>query len=372
MKTFQALLSALLLAAAMPAAAQQTRLLTPDRYNDYGLVYSLPVTELRVSVTATRTLRQAGPYYQYAKKFLGTDDVVTADAEIWTIDNVTVTPYGVADPDEKYLMQLKPGSTTYIGVASDGMLLSINARPVQPEAPAPKPKRIAQKPFTGREYLKFVDEDFTASQSKASQAQLLSESLMEVRDARISLTRGTADQMPTDGRQLELMLNSLAEQEDALTAAFAGRESKVTVTREFTFRPEKEGRSVLFRLSDFGGFTDADDYSGAPVYITIDNIRDAEFPRDEKGNEKKMPKDAVVYALPGTARVTLSFDGATLWSDDLGMSQFGAVFGLNPSLFSSKKEPAYAIFDPATGALRELGAAQSQPLPEPQQEEPEE
>lgn len=41
---------------------------------------------------------------------------------------------------------------------------------------------------------------------------MLAESLMEIREAKVSLTRGTAETMPTDGRQLELMLESLRHQ----------------------------------------------------------------------------------------------------------------------------------------------------------------
>ncbi len=37
------------------------------------------------------------------------------------------------------------------------------------------------------------------------------------------------------------------------------------------------------------------------------------------------------------------------------MAQMGVVFGLEPNLFTDKKEPAYVIFDPTTGAIRELG-----------------
>ncbi len=337
------------------APAQQTRTLTADKHNEYGLVYSLPVTELRIEVTATKTVRKAGPYWKYAKKYIGTDKVVRDDGEEWTIDRVSVTPYGVADPESRWLMQLKPGATTYICVADDGMLLAINA---EAQAPAPakaKAPAKAPKAFTGKEYLQYVGEDFIASQSSAKQAQLLAESLMEVRDAKVSLTRGTAESMPTDGRQLELMLASLSEQEAALTAAFAGSETVATVQRTFTYRPEKKGKEVLFRLSDFGGFTDADDYSGAPVYIEIGGIREASLPTDADGAEKKLPKDAVMYALPGTATVTLSASGRKLFSEEMPMAQFGTVFGLAPSLFTSKKEPSYATFDPATGALREIG-----------------
>ncbi len=96
--------------------AQQTKILTADKHNEYGLVYTLPITSLEIEVTAKRTVSKAGPYYQYAKKFIGTDKVIKQDAESWTITDVTVTPYGVPDKDNRYLMQLKSGALTYIGV----------------------------------------------------------------------------------------------------------------------------------------------------------------------------------------------------------------------------------------------------------------
>lgn len=341
-------------ALALPANAQQTKMLTADKHNEYGLIYSLPLTELRIEVSATHTVRKAGPYWQYARKHIGTDKVVQADADIWTIQDAKITPYGVADPESRFLMQLKPGALTSICVADDGMLLAINKEVDAPQAlPASRPA-AAPKAFTGKEYLQYVGEDFLASQSSAKQAQLLAESLIEVRDAKTSLTRGTAETMPTDGRQLELMLASLADQEAALTAAFAGTETTRTVTRTFTFRPEREGRTVLFRMSDFAGFTDAEDYSGEPVYISVSSIKEAELPVDANGVEKKLPKDAVVYALPGSATVSVSMPGRELCSGAFQIAQFGTTFGLSPAVFTDKKAPSYAIFNPATGALETI------------------
>lgn len=345
----------------MPTASpQQTKVLTADKHNEYGLVYTLPLTGIRIDVTATRTIRKAGPFYQYAKKYIGTDKVVKEDSETWTIGDIKVSRYGVPDPDQRYLMQLKPGATTYIGVSDDGMLLSINKEPEQRQGSQTSVAAAPMKAFTGKEYLQYVNEDFIASQSSAKKAQLLSESLMEVRDAKVSLSRGTAETMPTDGRQLELMLASLARQEKALTEAFVGSEQTDTFTSSYTFMPEKEGRTVLFRLSDFGGFRDSTDYSGDPVYITISDIAEAELPKDPSGEYKKLPKDAVIYAIPVSAKVSVSFAGKNLYSETMDFAQFGTTFGLNPNLFTSKKEPSYATFDPLTGALVEIGSATAQ------------
>lgn len=246
MKTKMLLPGLLLLAVSCPALAQQTKILTADKHNEYGLVYTLPVTALEIEVTATREVQKAGPYYQYAKKYVGTDKVVKDDAEIWTIESVKVRPYGVPNPEARYLMQLKNGATTFIGVAEDGMLLSVNCNPEEPKETEPsKLKDMEGIKLSDKEYLQYVDEDFIASQSKAKQAQMLAESLMEIRDAKISLTRGTADNMPTDGKQLELMLNSLRHQEAAITAAFTGNITKETVAKVFTYVPEEEEKHIV-------------------------------------------------------------------------------------------------------------------------------
>ncbi|MDE6291231.1 MAG: DUF4831 family protein [Muribaculaceae bacterium] len=338
---------------------QATKVLTAEKSNEYGLVYSLPTTALEIVVTTTHEVGKKGPFYLYAKKSIGTDKAVAEDYEKWRITDVKVRPYGVSDSGTQYLMQLRPGAVTSITVDANGMLLAINkdvAAPAASERPE-APKSV--KWPTGNEYLDFVDEDFIASKSSAKQAQLLAESLMEVRDSKLALTRGTADAMPADGKQMELMLSSLRAQEVALTAAFTGSVTTEQVTRKFTFIPEGDGNQILFRLSEFAGFVDADDLSGDPVYIQIETLNQASAPVDAKGEAKKLPKNAIVYNIPGSAQVSVSTLGKTLFEKEIQMAQMGMTFGLDPTLFTDKKEPSYAVFDPVTGALLDIGSIQS-------------
>lgn len=348
--------------AAIPCGAQQTRLLSADKTNDYGVVYRLPVTGLSVVATATRTVETAGPFYQYASRFIGTDKVISADSERWVLEGLSVNSYGVADPDESYVLSAKPGVMTSVTVADDGMLLAINApaeAPLRPDAFRPSAPQAA--PSSIDEYLQYVDEDFLACQSSFKQAEMLASALMEIRDARISLTRGTAETMPTDGRQLELMLESLRHQEEAITRAFTGQSVSTTVSRQYTVVPEEEGESILFRLSDFAGFVDADDLSGDAVRLSLNMVTAPEIPLDSKGEEKKMPKDAVVYCIPATLNVSFTHKGRVIMQRDMEFAQFGITYGLQPSLFSDKKDLYQATFVPETGALRDLRkATQSQ------------
>lgn len=336
--------------------AQTTKLLTADKHNEYGLVYTLPKTSLEIEVTAKRTIKKVGPYYQYAKKFIGTDKVIKEDSESWEITDVSVCRYGVPDTENRYLMQLKNGSTTFICVAEDGMLAAINKEvEIGSDTPTPNTKNSGIEDININEYLQYVNEDFIASQSSAKRAQMLAENLMEIRDAKVSLTRGTAETMPQDGKQLELMLNSLSHQEASMTAAFIGLEQSETVTRKYTFLPDEEGKFVLFRMSDFKGFVASDDYAGDPVYINVKVTNRGALPVDAKGEEKKLPKDAVIYNIPGSAQITISALGKTLYSKEMDFAQYGVKFGLAPTLFSAKKERSFAIFDGVTGALTEIG-----------------
>lgn len=350
---------------AVPAFAQQTKILTAEKHNEYGLVYSLPTTALQIKVTARRETRKAGPYSQYAKHYLGTSDVILQDAVNWTVTEISVTPVGVKDDDTKYLMQLKPGALTYIGVAADGMLLSINTEPDEPDTSAGQGSVdvagiVLQEGGNVEDYLKYVDMDFVSAQNSMRQAELVANSLMDVRDAYLSLTRGTADNTPTDGQQLQLMLNSLKNQEDAFTRAFKGSVTIEEFSREFTYIPEQDGEDVLFRLSNYAGIVDPDDLSGSPVFIKTEVLLEGELPTDVNGEPKKFPKDGIVYALPGTAKISVYTDRMGFYSKEFEFSQFGTTFALAPTLFTDKKAPSYAKFSPVTGALIEIGKAASE------------
>lgn len=352
----------------IPAAlcwSQATKVLTAEKSNEYGLIYSLPTTALEVEVTASHTVAKKGPFFPYAQKSIGTQKGVANDYEKWEITDIKVRPYGVPDSKTQYIMQLRPGAVASITVDANGMLLAINKDVTPAAAEAPKKSAEKVKWPTGNEYLQFVDEDFVASKSAAKQAQLLAESLMEVRESKLALTRGTADAMPADGKQMELMLSSLSEQEAALNAAFTGTVTTEQVSRTFSFVPEGECNTILFRMSDFAGFVDSDDLSGDPVYLKVEMLNQAVLPVDPKGETKKLPKNAVIYNIPGSAQVTISTLGKKLYDKEMQMSQFGMTFGLDPLLFSDKKDPSYAVFDPVTGALLELKAMPAPKAPNP-------
>ena len=356
-KILAAVLSALLV---VPALGQQTKVLTAEKHNEYGLVYSLPTTALQISVTARKETKKAGPYAQYAKKFTGYANVISEDEVKWSITDISVEQVGIKGDTPQYLMQLKAGATTFIGVSADGVLLSINTQPEDPEFDFDGSVDKSGKLISGGghpdDYLKFVDMDFVSAQNSMKQAEMIAASLMDVRETKLDLKSGNSDNAPSDGRQFELMLKGLDEQEDALSRAFTGSVTIEEFTSEFLYVPTRSCEEILFRLSNFRGFTDADDYSGSPVYIKTEITKEGTLPVDLNGEPKKFPKDGVVYGIPGMARISIFTAKDRLYNAELPFSQFGTTFGLAPALFTDKKAPSYARFSPVTGAVVEIGS----------------
>gem|GEM_PF-4316887 len=62
-----------------------------------------------------------------------------------------------------------------------------------------------------------------------------------------------------------------------------------------------------------------------PVYLSLKITEEGELPLDNKGNIKKMPKNAVAYAIPGKAEVILSDGKKTLFKENLPIAQNDVV-----------------------------------------------
>ena len=347
-----------LAAAALTANAQTTQRLTASKLNEFGLIYALPVTVLDVTVEAKRTVKTPGEFFRYAKKYLGIDPI-TEPSDTWNVESVTVTPRGVADEEERYLVQLKGGATPFMLLDENDFPLTINSddytAPDAPQLPVSQKAEptILQTPAAQQA----VTEEMLRSTSSAKRAELAAAKIYELRQSRNDIISGNADQMPADGAAMKLALDNIERQEAALTAMFAGTEQVSTAVRTYSVKPtgEESERVVAGRVSVTEGPVDADNLSGVPVYIDIEVTERGTLPRNEKGEEKKFPKGALAYRIPGSAAVKATVGGQTMYRGNLEVAQYGIVFGLDPSLFTDKKAPAYVIFDASTGAIRELG-----------------
>jgi hypothetical protein len=341
--------------------AQQTQKLTAGKHNEYGLIYSLPVTHLDIEVEAVKTIKKAGPYSKYAKKFLGTDNAIIEDSEEWTLKDITVSPYGAPDTENQYLMQFKSGSTPFIILNKAGLPLSINIEEQETNKSEKEPIKKGPSALENNASTKVMSGELLVSESTAKKAEIAANQIYKIRESRTNLITGEAEQMPPDGQSMKMIIEQLDAQEAALTALFLGTTQTESKIMNFDYIPVNDVENeVVFRLSDFNGVVDRNNLSGDPVYLSLKITEQGELPVNEKGETKKLPKGAVMYKIPGKATVTLKYNGKTISSNIFDIAQFGIDFGLDPAMFTDKKQPSYLKFYPETGAIKEIGTVNLQ------------
>ncbi len=347
------------------APAQTTTRLTATKANDYGLIYTLPLTEFKVTIAAEKTVRTPGEFYQYAKKYLA-DTPVTTPSTSWRITSVVVNPAAYADDGERYSVTLKGSGAPSMTVSDSNFPMAINDDSYEPDTELlPLPGAVAPQPTILERPVarQAVTPEMIQSKSSAKRAELAAAKIYELRTNRNEIIAGQADAMPSDGAAMKLALEQIGAQEEALTAMFIGPEQKSVEVRTFTVSVPAEGepeRVIAARLSQLDGIVDADDLSGAPIYVTVTPISVGELPLNDKGQPRTFPKGGVAYRIPGSADVKVTYNGKTLFDREYEVAQYGVVFGLDPSLFSNKKAPSYLHFNPLTGSIRELGTAQGE------------
>lgn len=362
-------LSNILLLSAMSLApltvnAQQAQRLSATKANDYALVYNLPKTMLRVVLEAEVTVKKPGEFYKYAPKYLNVSNPITKESHSVRLLSAAIGSYGVQDTDESYSIQFKSGYPVFVALDEAGLPLAINTEEVAEPDIMTFPEAIKAKPtpLETPAARQVISEEMLQSQSTAKRAELAAQAIFAIRQTRSDLITGQADNMPPDGKSLQLMLDNLQAQEEALVAMFLGTTSVSTQVESFVVNPDPladsdKSRVTVARLSAVNGIVDSGDLSGSPVYLDLSVVSRGEYPVNEKGQTLTFPKNGIPYRIPGELQATVLYDGDIYASRKLAASQLGIVYGLAPNSFTDKKAPVYIIYDSSTGAILRQGAA---------------
>lgn len=347
------------LAISAAATAQTTTKLTASKANDYGIVYSLPITVFDIIVETEMTERQPGEFCNYANLYLNAKDAITEPEYTARVKSIKIVPRGIPDPQKRWMIEFKGQGVTYVMLDKASVPIAINTdkipetvAQVLPVATPPTPT-----PLDGDALRHAMTQEMASSTSESKRAFLASQRIYELRQNRSDLISGQADNTPPDGKAMGLALDNLAAQEAALTAMFIGTEKSWTTVETLEYTPtESVSNLVIARLAPRKGIVDADDLSGAPIYLDLEVLSTGQLPLDADGQVKKEPKGGVAYNIPGTAQISISYEGETLLSRDYEIAQFGKTFFLDPKIFTDKKTPSYVIFNTVTGGINVLSA----------------
>ena len=323
--------------------------------NGYGVTYALPKTSLIVTAEVTKVTCMAGPYYKYAEKYLGVKDVVTNDHEYYELGKIYLENKGVPDEENTYTIEFKSRTVApYVYLTEDGLMCSINADYTPAESNLKNTKHEAQAAET-TDVTAVMTEELLMAGSVTRQAEVAAKQIYRLRESKMDIVSGEADNMPPDGEAMKLVLQQLTDQEQALTTLFIGRRQRKTTFHEVRIVPQDDlNKEVLFRFSEKLGVLDADDLGGQPVYLSLHATERApELDPKEAEKKEKMLK-GIVYNVPGKARVEIETGTKKLYRGEVQIVQFGTREGLAPVMFEDKKAPVKVFFYPETGAIKQI------------------
>lgn len=323
--------------------------------NGYGVTYSLPKTSLVVTAEITQVTCKAGPYHKYAEKHLGVKDAVMSDHVYYELSKVYLQNKGIPDDENTYIVEFKPKTTApFVYLTDDGLLCAINTDYTPAESVVSVAKRSAQQAEKEPAYAVMTEELLMAG-SVTRQAEVAARQIYKLRENRMDILSGEADNMPPDGEAMKIVLQQINDQEQALTALFIGEKRRKTTFHETRIVPEDDlNREVLFRFSEKLGVLDADDLGGTPIYLTL-RATDRAPELDPKEAEKKAKSmKGIIYNVPGKAEATIEMGDDRLYRGEVQVVQFGTHEALAPVIFEDKKAPVKITFYPETGAIKQI------------------
>lgn len=315
-----------------------------------GITYFLPDTKLDIEVQARCISRVPGEFGRYADRFLRINDAVGREDKEWSIVHIDVKPVGVPNRQKAFTVALGNSVSSNITLNDDGIINAIN-RDVPTEKSVVRQKNVVKR-VDARVYL---TEEILQATSTAKMAELVAKEIYSIRESKIAITRGTADNMPKDGVSMQLVLDELDLQERTLTELFTGRVDTLDYVYNILLNPSAmtdTTKAVLFRFSRKLGLLEGDNLAGAPVYYDYNPLVMQDESVQESGKKKKKDKkkEGVCYIVPGRALVKIYSSGDTMYEDEIPVAQLGTVEVLSKSMFG-KNSDTKVLFDTSTGGV---------------------
>ncbi len=328
------------------------------------IVYALPRTVLNVEVTATKVTKKRGPYYRYAKKYLGIEEGIQADQMEWILNSVNINSYDEIDPDQYYVVNSTGNVySNYLHLTREGLVLTSNPNIYSDNQVIHEIESIAgdeifftdktvkrnltEKPDT---IYRLIESDTgfvrvphvqlkSNLKSDDSKAEEAANFIIKIRKRRFKLLSGQYDVFP-EGIALEYAIKELIQLENEYLALFVGKVIRKEEKKIFEIVPDvgTEGnRIVLFRFSAENGVLPENDLTGRPIHIKIEGLNDSgKFSKLENQNETVRSSD-LVYRVPNPCNIEV-IDGENLLTKKrLLISQLGTIFRLPENLYLPPK-----------------------------------
>ena len=197
------------------------------------------------------------------------------------------------------------------------------------------------------EVMPLLEEQLIAS-SIAKMAEGAAKQIYNIRETRLNILAGDVEHTPADGKAMQLVLEELKKQEEALTALFVGKKTITHLTKTLYYTPDQgQTQSILARFSRYSGVVDVNDLSGEPIHISVASFAHSLQRHEMMEDKKALLPSQIYYNLPGSADIKISYKNSLLHEASYAIAQYGVSLPLAKDLFIKHKPTIY--FNTATG-----------------------
>ncbi len=346
-----------------------------------GLFYTLPNTLIQVKVKVLKTEYIAGPYSEYASKYLDLADVNTSDYNEYEIIDLKLSTESVPDPDHVYFAEItekfaKAEKSVLLSLSSAGMAMDLLGN--LPGKPLKDYSGVSVKSATDKDdFFKYFAETNLFEQfdtiirkvvvdtitvekmyfdskwvekSDEQKAVEAANKISRIREARFNLLTGYQE-IPYEAEALAYMDTQLEKMESEYLSLFTGVSLKKKLVYSFSVKPQtmENSRTIpVFVFSERSGLKDVSAAGGEVVNLKIEAIgnygvlNSVTESRNTSGNEK-----GFFYRIPVMAKVKIKISNDLQTESVIPIGQFGPVSYLPPNVTSVQ-------FHPETGGVKTI------------------
>ena len=361
-----------------PSATPQTQ---------QGIFYALPRTVVNIEVTIDRIENYKGPYAEYAQRYLGLQNVVTANTVEYRLEKFSISTSAEPDPDQYYFVELsgilsKTENDGLLSLSESGLILGtypaerdtfqtvyremerqqeeiISERDVFPEifknyadiSVFEKVDTIIRKVSIDtmtleKQYLKRTMVEKTAEQKAKEAADFIS----RIKDSRFNLLIGYQE-VSYNQETLEYMDAQLKLLEKEYMKLFTGISMHKVYTVHFKYIPlpnQINTEVPIFKFLPSRGIMDLDETGGRAVTIRVQRVGNTNQVASCLNRAMKESKvRGFSYRIPELARVTVKQGNEIVDETQCLIIQLGIVAYLPLDQWKVR-------FHQATGSIREV------------------
>jgi len=340
-----------------------TKIENASSISESGIIYALPQTNIKFTINAVKTDIIPGPYYEYAEKYMGIENVAEKESSVWEINDIKIETYNDVDPNQYYI--LEPSGKMNIDfnkLFQNGSILPVN-KSIESNFSNDfygfKNNEddivftdLSVSKFVGEEkitYYKRVQRDSLFAKVPVTKNQSVYKSFEEkaeeaasfifmIREKRFELLTGMADFYP-DGKSMALALNELNRLENDYLELFIGKRFTSNYSANFEFIPtgkELEQPYILFRFNEDKGILNPNDLRGRPVIIELekkDQTKNLSYLfSDQINREGTNYKDKLYYRIPEQVTVKVYDGNSLLAKRKVNVEQYGTIVQF-PAMF---------------------------------------